>query len=97
MAEHRRALGAAPRPVAAGAVLADAEGGAVGLRPGEEIVPVRRVAAAVDDLALLRGAALKLTFSFAAACYDSLPIEATTAVPRAQRATARSAASIRNA
>src|SRR4051812_8968708 len=52
MAEHRRALRAA-RPVLAGAVLAGIEGGAVGLRAGQDIVPVRRVAASVDDLTLL--------------------------------------------
>src|SRR5689334_20666743 len=52
MAEHRRALRAA-RPVATGAVVAGREGGAVRLRAGQDVVPVRRVAASVDDLSLL--------------------------------------------
>ena len=52
MADHGRPLRRA-RPVLAGAVLAGGKRGAVGLRAGEDIVAVRRVAAAVDDLALL--------------------------------------------
>src|SRR3954447_12723222 len=52
MTEHGRALCGAG-PVAAGAVLAGPECGAVGLRAGQHIVAVRRVAAAVDDLGLL--------------------------------------------
>ena len=52
MAEHRRALRAA-RPVLAGAVLAGRERGAVGLRSRQDVMAVRRIAAAVDDLALL--------------------------------------------
>src|SRR6185436_99275 len=52
VADHRRAL-AALRPVAAGAVLAGRERGAVGLGAGQDVVHVRRVAPAVDRLALL--------------------------------------------
>src|SRR5262249_49619575 len=52
MADHRRAL-AALRPVAAGAIVAGRERGAVGLRAGEDVVHVRGVATAVDGLALL--------------------------------------------
>src|SRR4051794_10930804 len=48
MAEHCRALHAAS-PVLAGAVLAGIEGGAVGLRAGQDVVPVWGVAAPVDD------------------------------------------------
>src|SRR5262249_5850556 len=51
MTHHRRAL-AALRPVAARLVLAGGERGAVRLRAGEDVVHVRRVAAAVDDVAL---------------------------------------------
>src|SRR5262249_46151578 len=52
MAEHRGS-GSALRPVAARAVLAGREGGAVGPGAGEDVVHVRRVAAAVHLLALL--------------------------------------------
>src|SRR5262249_17234474 len=52
MADHRRAL-TALCPVAAGAVVAGREGGAVRLRAGEDVVHVRCVATAVDHLALL--------------------------------------------
>src|SRR5205085_7139199 len=52
MADHRGALRAFG-PVAAGAVVGAREGGTVRLRAGEDVVAVRRVAAAVDDLALL--------------------------------------------
>src|SRR5690606_39093103 len=40
-------------PVAAGAVGAGAERRAVGLRAGQDVVAVRRIAASIDDLALL--------------------------------------------
>src|SRR6266436_9136036 len=53
VADHRRAL-TALRPVAARAIVAGREGGAVRLGAGEDVVHVRRVAAAVDLLALLR-------------------------------------------
>src|SRR5437867_9251985 len=53
MADHRRPL-AALRPVAAGAVLAGPERGAVGLGARQDVVHVRRVAAAVHRVALLR-------------------------------------------
>ncbi len=53
MTEHRRALRAA-RPVLAGAVLAGGKCGAVGLRSRQRVMAVRRIAAAVGDLALLR-------------------------------------------
>src|SRR2546425_2158151 len=53
VADHRRAL-TALRPVAARAIVAAREGGAVRLGAGEDVVHVRRVAAAVDLLALLR-------------------------------------------
>src|SRR4051812_477340 len=39
-------------PVAAGLVLAGGEGGAVRLRAGQDVMPVRRVAAAADHVAL---------------------------------------------
>src|SRR5207244_596144 len=52
MADDGRALRAA-RPVLAGAGVAGGKGGAVGLRSRQHIVAVRRVAAAVDHLALL--------------------------------------------
>src|SRR5439155_13168254 len=50
VADHRDSV-AALGPVAAGHILAAGERGAVGLRPGEDVVLVRRVAPAVDDLA----------------------------------------------
>src|SRR5262245_55418901 len=52
VADHGRAF-AALRPVAAGHVLLAGNGAAVGRGAGEDIVPVRAVAAAVDRLALL--------------------------------------------
>src|SRR3954454_5553669 len=52
MADDRRAL-RARRPVLAGLVVTRGKCAAVRLRTREDIVPVRRVAAAVDDLALL--------------------------------------------
>src|SRR5262245_38579582 len=52
MADHRRAR-AALRPVAAGAILAGREGGAVGLGAREDVVHVRRIAAPIDLIALL--------------------------------------------
>src|SRR5213593_4984185 len=52
MADHRRPL-AALRPVAAGAILAGRERGAVRLGAGQDVVHVRRVAAPVDHLTLL--------------------------------------------
>src|SRR5215467_15028647 len=52
MADHRGALSALG-PVAAGAILAGREGGAVRLRAGEHIVHVRRVAAPVHRVTLL--------------------------------------------
>src|SRR6059058_5360641 len=52
MADHRRPL-AALRPVAAGAVIAGRERGAVGLRTGQDVVHVGCVATAVDQLPLL--------------------------------------------
>src|SRR5450755_4765238 len=52
VAEHGRAL-AALGPVAAGRVDGAGDGGAVGLRAGQDVVHVGRVAAAVDDLAFL--------------------------------------------
>src|SRR3954470_15652015 len=52
MADDRRAL-RARRPVLAGLVVTRGKCAAVGLRTREDVVPVRRVAAAVDDLALL--------------------------------------------
>src|SRR3954453_2526446 len=52
MADHRRAL-RARRPVLAGLVVTGGKGSAVGLRSREHVVAVRRVAAAIDDLALL--------------------------------------------
>src|SRR5439155_447255 len=51
MADHRRPL-AALRPVAAGAVIAGCERGAVGLRAGQDVGHVGCVATAVDQLAL---------------------------------------------
>src|SRR5437667_9429942 len=51
MADHGGALRAA-RPVLAGAIVAGRERGAVGLRSRQHVVAVRRVAAAVDDVAL---------------------------------------------
>ena len=59
MPDHGRAVGAAG-PVAAGAVVARREGGAVGLRAGEDVVAVRRIAAAGDDVALLARAQFSL-------------------------------------
>src|SRR2546426_431274 len=53
VADHRPAL-AAVGPVAARAVVAGREGGAVRLGAGEDVVHVRRAAAAVALLALLR-------------------------------------------
>src|SRR5256712_1236968 len=52
MADHRRPL-AALRPVAAGAILAGRERGAVRLGAGQDVVHVRRVAAALDHVTLL--------------------------------------------
>src|SRR6266481_4149886 len=52
MSKHRRTLRAA-RPVLAGAILARCECGAVGLRSRQHVMAVRRIAAAVDDVALL--------------------------------------------
>src|SRR6266850_2348849 len=52
MADHRRPL-AALRPVAAGAILAGRERGAVRLGAGQDVVHVRRVAAPVDHVTLL--------------------------------------------
>src|ERR1700760_115579 len=51
MAEHRRPLRAA-RPVLAGAILARRKRRAVRLRSRQHVMAVRRVAAAVDDVAL---------------------------------------------
>src|SRR5262245_47505790 len=51
MADHRGA-GAALRPVAASAILARGERPPVGLGTGQDIVPSRRVATAVDHVAL---------------------------------------------
>src|SRR5262245_11864850 len=51
MPDHGAALFAA-RPVLAGTVLAGRERGAVALRAGQDVVPVLRVTAAADDLAL---------------------------------------------
>ena len=53
VAEHDRALRAA-RVVLAGHVLVGRKGFAVRRRAGDDVMPVRLVAAAVDDLALLR-------------------------------------------
>src|SRR6478735_6283587 len=52
VADHRRTL-AALGPVAAGRVDAAGDRRAVGLRAGQDVVHVRRVATAVDDIALL--------------------------------------------
>src|SRR5438552_17308196 len=52
MADHRRPL-AAPRPVAAGAVIAGRERGAVGVRAGQAVVPAGCVATAGDQLPCL--------------------------------------------
>src|SRR5882672_6764246 len=52
MPDHRRPLYAA-RPVLADAVLARCERGAVWLRSRQHVMAVRRIAATVDDLALL--------------------------------------------
>src|SRR6185437_4024604 len=52
MADHGRALRRA-RPVLAGAILARRERGAIGLGSRQRVVAVRRIAAAVDDFALL--------------------------------------------
>src|SRR5437763_3243009 len=52
VADDRGALGAA-RPVLAGLVLARRKGAAVRHRAGQRVMPVRGVAAAVDDVALL--------------------------------------------
>src|SRR3569623_1812996 len=51
MADDRSTL-RARRPVPAGLVLAGGKGGAVGLRAREDVMPVRRVAATVGDVAL---------------------------------------------
>src|SRR6201995_976708 len=53
MPEHGRALRAA-RPVAAGTVLVARISGTVRLRAGQDVVPVRRIAAAIVHLAFLR-------------------------------------------
>src|SRR5262249_6236549 len=45
-------------PVAAGAILAGREGAPVGLRPGQDVVAIGVVAAAIDHLALLAQRAL---------------------------------------
>src|SRR5438105_6003637 len=50
--EHRRAFGAF-RPVAARHVLGTRERSAIGFGAGEYVVLVRRIAASVDDVALL--------------------------------------------
>src|ERR1700737_1659272 len=52
MTDHRRALRAA-RPVLAGAVVSGRERRAVGLRSRQHVMAVRRIAAAVYDVALL--------------------------------------------
>src|ERR1700730_6558036 len=52
MTDHRRALRAA-RPVLAGAVVSGRERRTVGLRSRQHVMPVRGIAAAVDDVALL--------------------------------------------
>src|SRR5215211_1840227 len=52
MADHRSPLPALG-PVAAGAILAGREGPAVRLRSGQDVVPVGRIATAIDRLALL--------------------------------------------
>src|SRR3954453_4203906 len=52
VSDHRRALRAA-RPVLASAILAGRERGAVRLRSGQHVMAVRRVAATIDDIALL--------------------------------------------
>src|SRR5262245_37454530 len=52
MTDHRRPL-TALRPVATCAILASRERGAIRLTAGEDVVHVRRVAAAVDHLSLL--------------------------------------------
>src|SRR5260370_21204444 len=52
MPDHGSAL-RRTRPVLAGAVVARCERGTVGLRSRQYVVTVRRIAAAVDDLALL--------------------------------------------
>jgi hypothetical protein len=49
--DHGSPLGAA-RPIAAGPVVAGWECPAVGLRAGQDVVPVGRIASAVDRLAL---------------------------------------------
>src|SRR5262245_32928172 len=51
MTDHRRA-GAALRPVAAGAILTGRKRPPVGLRTGQHVVPIGRVATAVDHIAL---------------------------------------------
>src|SRR5216684_3941874 len=51
MADDRSALFAA-RPVLAGLVVAGGKCGTIGLGPGQRVMPVRLVAAAVDDFAL---------------------------------------------
>src|SRR5688572_16300454 len=55
--DHRRTF-AAVRPVAAGGVAVDRKGAPVGLRAGEDVVPVRTVAASVHRLAFLVEAGL---------------------------------------
>src|SRR5262245_55496575 len=52
MAHHRRSL-VALRPVVASAILAGRERGAIRLGASQDVVHVRRVAAAIDDLTLL--------------------------------------------
>ena len=51
MSEHRRPLGTR-RPVLAGAIVGWGERSAVRLRPRENIVPVRLVSEAIDEVAL---------------------------------------------
>src|SRR5204862_6892616 len=53
VAEHGGPGSAALRPIAAVAVLAGSEGGAVHLRAGERVVLVGRITAALDERALL--------------------------------------------
>src|ERR1043165_7850083 len=52
MTDHRGARGALA-PVAAGALVRAGEGGTIGLRAGQDVVTIRRVAASVDHIALL--------------------------------------------
>ena len=84
VAKHHRAFSTAPGIVAAGAVFARAEGRSVGLRAGQHIVLIGRIAAAVDGFAFLvecgllgkagRGAMQQLLAA------DGLPEEARTRV-----------------